>query len=77
MAFSGLALILPLAACAVAGPGYERTNRTVEIEPGTGDTVIKQYWRIGSRTTATFKRIPRGNTDTRGEPPAPFAPDAE
>ena len=78
MAFAGLALILPFAACATpTGPGYVRTNRTVEIEPGTGDTIITQYWKLGSRTTATYKRIPRGNTDTRGEPPAPIAPAAE
>jgi hypothetical protein len=77
-AFVALVLILPLAACTgAAGPGYQRTNRTVEIEPGTGDTIITQYWKIGSRTTSTYKRIPRGNTDTRGEPEPPVAPDRE
>ncbi len=69
-------LLLTLGACApVEGPGWERSTRTVEIEPGTGDTIITQYWVIGgSRTTATYKRIPKGNTDRRGEPPPPQAP---
>lgn len=71
------AVLLSAAGCAWEGPGWQRGVRTVDIEPGTGDAIITQYWTMGSRTTATFKRIPKGNTDRRGEerpePPAPFA----
>jgi hypothetical protein len=72
------AMLLSASGCAVVeGPGWERGVRTVEIEPGTGDTIITQYWTMGSRMTATYKRIPKGNTDRRGEdrpePPAPVA----
>jgi hypothetical protein len=71
------AMLLVLSGCELLGwehPGWERSTRTVEVEAGTGDTIITQYWQYGSRTTATYKRIPRGNTDRRGEPPSPLAP---
>ena len=77
-AMAGLTIVLCLSGCASEGPGWERGRRMVEIEPGTGDTIITQYWTMGSRTTPTFKRIPKGNTDRRAEePPDPPAPAAE
>ena len=70
-------MLLVLTGCELLGweyPGWERSTRTVEIEPGTGDTIITQYWQHGSATTATYKRIPRGSTERRGEPPSPLPP---
>ncbi len=70
---AALALALVLGAC--VGPrvmDYQSTGRTVETDPATGDTVITEFWRFADgERTATFKRIPRGNTDTRGEAPPP------
>jgi hypothetical protein len=56
--------------------GYAPLGRTVDIDPATGDTIITQFWKRGNETTATFKRIPKGNTDRRhGEPLPPVADD--
>jgi hypothetical protein len=55
--------------------GYQRLGRTVEIDPATGDTIITQFWMLGSGRAATFKRIPRGSTDRRGEPLPPAVGD--
>ncbi len=71
-----LALIAPLvlAACQKPPIGYRQNGRLVETDPATGDTVITQYWMYDNGASAvTFKRIPKGNTDGRGEPPPPEA----
>jgi hypothetical protein len=74
-----IALVLSAVASLVAGGcvgprvmDYWSTGRTVEIDGATGDTVITQFWKFANGETAvTFKRIPRGNTDTRREAPPP------
>ena len=74
-AFLVLALILALGACsAVKQIGYQKNGQTVETDYATGDTIITQYWKYDDGAQGvTFKRIPRGNRDMRGEPPAPEA----
>jgi len=66
-----LALILVLGGCGPKIVEYQPLGRTVETDPATGDTIITQFWKRGDQTTATFKRIPKGNTDRRGEPLPP------
>jgi hypothetical protein len=67
-------LVLQASACDPGRVGgYQRAGRMAEVDPATGDTIITQFWKRGSETTATFKRIPKGNTDRRGEPLPPAA----
>jgi hypothetical protein len=74
-AFGGIALSLALSFYGCTGvrtSEYRQTGQTVEVEPGTGDTLITSYWQYDDgHTTATYKRIPRGNTDRRNERPPP------
>jgi hypothetical protein len=68
-----LMLALALGACGPRVMGYQSTGQTVEIDPATGDTVITEFWRFADgERTATFKRIPRGNADTRHDAPPPL-----
>jgi hypothetical protein len=68
-----LALTLMLSGCTYGHEiAYWPLGRTVEIDPATGDKIITQFWKYSDgETTATFKRIPRGNTDTRADAPPP------
>ncbi len=68
-------IVLQGSACDYRVVEYQRLGRSVEIDPATGDTIITQYWRRGGETTATFKRIKKGDTDRRGEPLPPVAAD--
>jgi len=71
-----LALMAPLALAGCQKPpiGYRENGRLVETDAATGDTVITQYWMYDNGASAvTFKRIPKGSSDRRGEPPPPEA----
>jgi hypothetical protein len=68
-------ILLQAGACDPHGGGYTELSRSVETDPATGDTIVTVYWQRGSQTTATFKRIPKGNTDRRTDPLPPVASD--
>jgi hypothetical protein len=68
-----LTLALVLGGCGPKLMGYHSTGQMVEIDPASGDTLITEFWTFSDgERTATFKRIPRGNTDTRREAPPPI-----
>ena len=67
-------ILLQGSACEPRTGEWQSMGRTVEIDPATGDTIITQYWGYGTERVATFKRIPKGNTDRRGEPLPPATP---
>ena len=63
-----------MSGCAKPPIGYYPLGKTVEIDPANGDTLVTQFWKYDNgETTATFKRIPQGNTDRRREAPPPLA----
>ena len=67
-------VLMTVSGCGPRVREYWPTGRLVETDPATGDTVITQFWRFDNgETTVTFKRIPRGNTDTRRDAPPPAA----
>jgi hypothetical protein len=69
-ALAALAVALTLCGC-FAEPharAYHRVSEAREIDPLTGDTVITAIWKFSNGdTTATFKRIPKGNDVRRGD----------
>jgi hypothetical protein len=70
---AALVLILALGGCART-VGYRALERTEEIDPANGDTLITQFWRYdNAESTVTFKRIPHGSTDRRRDAPPPAA----